>query len=119
MKLYMVALLTLSFLDNFSGGTVRGSLDSQMMPRSQCISLHTKVIRINNISSYEEQESPVKAVIFINRDGVRICVPHNLRWVKKAINGLKQRSKSEASRRRLTSGHKATSATTRLGAATR
>ncbi|XP_015283722.1 PREDICTED: lymphotactin-like [Gekko japonicus] len=93
MKLYMAAILAISFLDIFNEGIVRGSFGSQVMPENRCTDLYTEEIDIKRIASYENHERPFKAVIFITNRGFRICVQHDLPWVQNAIQKLDQKPK--------------------------
>ncbi|XP_060091282.1 lymphotactin-like [Heteronotia binoei] len=113
MKHYVAAILAISFLDIFNEGIVRGSFGSQMMPRNQCEDLHLEEIDIRRISSYEEHETPFKAVILVTKNGFRICVPHNLQWVKNAIRNLDQRPKPKVPKKRKSSSRRKATSTSR------
>nr|XP_056714147.1 lymphotactin-like [Euleptes europaea] len=100
MKLYMAAILAISFLDIFNEGIMRGSFGSQMMPLDSCLDLHTEELDIRRLSGYEEQERPFKAVIFVTKKGFRICVPHDLLWVQNTIEILNQGTKPRPPKRK-------------------
>ncbi|XP_067322403.1 lymphotactin-like [Anolis sagrei] len=91
MRPYVAAILAIVFLDSFGVHIVRETKASQTMALSACISLQSTEINIKRIADYVEQTSPVKAVILITRSGVKICVPHNLPWVKKTVQKLNQK----------------------------
>ncbi|XP_061484262.1 lymphotactin-like isoform X2 [Rhineura floridana] len=76
----------------------RGTFGSQTMPLNSCVDLHTSEINIKRIADYERQTIPVKAVIFITKNGVKVCVPYDLAWVKKNIHKL-ERSKARKQKR--------------------
>ncbi|XP_008106056.2 cytokine SCM-1 beta [Anolis carolinensis] len=95
MRPYMAAILAIAFLESFSVSIIRETMASQTMARSSCIPLQSTEINIRRIIDYIEQTRPVKAVILITRRGVKICVPHNLPWVKETIKKLKQKKTSK------------------------
>ncbi|XP_062983708.1 lymphotactin-like [Elgaria multicarinata webbii] len=92
MKLYVAAILAISFLENFKVFIFKGTFGSQTLALSSCVDLDSRVINIQRIADYETQTRPIKAVIFITKSGVKVCVPHNLPWVKRHINKLKRRT---------------------------
>ncbi|XP_053165971.1 lymphotactin-like [Hemicordylus capensis] len=93
MKIYVAAILTISLLELFHIHVAEGSVGYQIRPDSSCIDLASKVINIRTISHYEQQERPLKAVIFVIKNGVRICVPHDLPWVQSHIQKLNKKKK--------------------------
>ncbi|XP_066477361.1 lymphotactin-like [Tiliqua scincoides] len=99
MKIYLAAFLAIASLELFNVYIVRGSVGSQIMPLSSCVDLDPAQINIRRISHYETQHRPVKAVIFITRRGVKICVPHDLPWVQDAIQTLDQKNRRRANGR--------------------
>ncbi|KAJ7320311.1 hypothetical protein JRQ81_019822 [Phrynocephalus forsythii] len=68
------------------------------MARSNCVNLRQTEINIKRIAGYEKQIRPVQAVIFITKDGVKVCVPHNLPWVQRNMEMLDQKQKMKPKR---------------------
>ncbi|XP_063160505.1 lymphotactin-like [Candoia aspera] len=91
MRLYLAVILAISFLENFKVHIVRGTLGTQAMASNSCVKLHTEKISIRRIANYETQNHPQKVVILITRNGIKICVPHNLPWVNKTLKTLNKR----------------------------
>ncbi|XP_007428211.1 lymphotactin [Python bivittatus] len=91
MRFYLAVILAISFLENFKVHIVRGTLGTQAMAHNSCVSLRTEKISIRRIANYEIQNHPQKVVILITRNGIKICVPHNLPWVNQTINTLDKR----------------------------
>uniref|UniRef100_A0A7M4E858 Chemokine interleukin-8-like domain-containing protein n=1 Tax=Crocodylus porosus TaxID=8502 RepID=A0A7M4E858_CROPO len=91
MKLYNLAIMVLFCLGILTMHTARGSVGSQIIRRSSCINLSTKELDIRGLANYENQNIPVKAVMFITKGGIKICVEPELKWVKQAIKYLDQR----------------------------
>ncbi|XP_032646919.1 monocyte chemotactic protein 1B-like [Chelonoidis abingdonii] len=88
MKLHAADILVIFWLNLFTVSTVRGSVASQIVPRSSCIDLSAKQLDIRSLAKYEMQNIPVKAVMFITRRGIKICVQPDLKWVQDAIKFL-------------------------------
>ncbi|XP_074839646.1 monocyte chemotactic protein 1B-like [Carettochelys insculpta] len=91
MKLHTVNILVIFWLGIFPLCTVRGSIASQITSRSSCIDLATQKLDIRSLASYERQHIPVKAVMFITKNGIKICVEPDLKWVQEAIRHLDRR----------------------------
>nr|XP_020640580.1 lymphotactin-like [Pogona vitticeps] len=98
MKFYVAAILAIAFLENFKVHIIRETVGSQTMALSSCVDLRPTEINIRRISGYEKQNRPIKAVIFITKTGVKVCVPHNLPWVKRTINKLDQKKARKQTR---------------------
>ncbi|XP_067402481.1 monocyte chemotactic protein 1B-like [Emydura macquarii macquarii] len=88
MKLHTTNILVIFCLGIFTVSTVRGSAASQIVPRSSCIDLATQKLDIRRLATYETQNIPVKAVMFITKQGIKICVQPDLTWVQDAIKFL-------------------------------
>ncbi|NXN66848.1 XCL1 protein, partial [Himantopus himantopus] len=67
-----------------------GSIGSQRMRKFSCVSLSTQQLNIRNLVSYEKQEVPVNAIMFITRKGIKICVSPDQKWVQSAIKKIDQ-----------------------------
>nr|XP_006112324.1 cytokine SCM-1 beta [Pelodiscus sinensis] len=91
MKLQAMGILVIFWLGVFTISTVRGSVASQIAPRSSCIDLSTQQLDIRGLDRYEKHNVPVKAVMFITKEGIKICVQPDLKWVKDAIRHLDKR----------------------------
>ncbi|KAF7251120.1 Cytokine SCM-1 beta, partial [Varanus komodoensis] len=105
MKVYVAAILAICLLENFDVWIIRGTAGSQTMALSSCVDLKPTEINIRRIAGYETQTRPIKAVIFITKSGVKVCVPGELPWVKKAIKKLNQNKAKK--QRRITTRPKA------------
>ncbi|KFQ23926.1 Lymphotactin, partial [Merops nubicus] len=68
-----------------------GSIGSQSMSRLSCVTLSTQQLNIRNLISYEKQEAPVKAIMFIKKDGIKVCVSPDQKWVKTAMKKIDQK----------------------------
>ncbi|NWW47588.1 XCL1 protein, partial [Pedionomus torquatus] len=68
-----------------------GSAGSQPMRKYSCVSLSTQQLNIRNLISYEKQQVPVNAIMFITTKGIKICVSPNQKWVQSAIKKIEQR----------------------------
>ncbi|NXO20302.1 CCL2 protein, partial [Cisticola juncidis] len=68
-----------------------GSASSQSMRKFNCLTLSTKQLNIRSLVSYEKQQVPTDAIMFITAGGVRICVRADQRWVQSAIKRIDQR----------------------------
>ncbi|NXF48992.1 XCL1 protein, partial [Oceanites oceanicus] len=68
-----------------------GSIGSQPMRKLRCVSLSTQQLNIRNLVSYEKQQVPVNAVMFITTKGIKICVSPNQKWVQAAIKKIDQK----------------------------
>ncbi|CAM5077567.1 unnamed protein product [Natator depressus] len=88
MKLHGTDILVIFCLGLFTVSTVRGSVASQIAPRSSCVDLSTQQLDIRRLVKYENQNIPVKAVMFITKRGIKICVQPDLKWVQDAIKFL-------------------------------
>ncbi|NXW62889.1 XCL1 protein, partial [Eurystomus gularis] len=67
-----------------------GSIVSQSMRKVSCVNLSTQQLNIQNLVSYENQHTPVKAVMFITKRGIRICVSPDQKWVRAAIKKIEK-----------------------------
>ncbi|XP_038005020.1 lymphotactin-like [Motacilla alba alba] len=88
MKLHTAAILLLFWLGVFTVHMVKGSVSSQPMRKFRCVTLSTKQLNIRNLVSYEKQQVPTDAIMFINAGGIRICVSANQKWVQAAIKRI-------------------------------
>ncbi|KAM6418438.1 lymphotactin-like [Pluvialis apricaria] len=91
MKLHAAAILVIFWLAVFTAHTVKGSIGSQHMRKFSCVSLSTQQLNIRNLVSYEKQQVPVNAIMFITAKGIRICVSPDQKWVQSAIKKIDQK----------------------------
>ncbi|XP_062368367.1 lymphotactin-like [Cinclus cinclus] len=91
MKLHTAAILLLFWLGIFTVHTVKGSASSQPMRKFRCVNLSTNRLNIQNLVSYERQQVPTDAIMFITIRGIRICVPADQKWVQTAIKRIDER----------------------------
>ncbi|NXL94039.1 XCL1 protein, partial [Alectura lathami] len=68
-----------------------GSIGSQRMPKLSCVSLSTKKLDIRQLVSYEKQQVPLEAIMFITAKGIRICVHPEQKWVQTAMRRIDKR----------------------------
>ncbi|NXJ29615.1 XCL1 protein, partial [Dicrurus megarhynchus] len=68
-----------------------GSASSQSMRKYSCALLSPRQLNIRNLVSYEKQQVPTDAIMFINAKGIRICVRANQPWVKTAVKRIDER----------------------------
>ncbi|NWQ74706.1 XCL1 protein, partial [Columbina picui] len=68
-----------------------GSAGSQSMRKVSCVNLSTRQLNIQNLISYEKQQVPVDAIMFITRKGIKICVSPHQKWVQTAIKKIDQK----------------------------
>ncbi|KFP50167.1 Lymphotactin, partial [Cathartes aura] len=68
-----------------------GSIGSQPMRKFSCVSLSTQKLNIRNLVSYEKQQVPVNAIMFITTKGIKICVSSDQKWVQAAIKKIDQK----------------------------
>ncbi|NXW44430.1 XCL1 protein, partial [Nyctiprogne leucopyga] len=68
-----------------------GSIASQIMRKSSCVSLTTQQPNIRNLVSYEKQQVPVDAIRFTTTKGIKICVSPDQKWVQAAIKKIDQK----------------------------
>ncbi|KFW61688.1 Lymphotactin, partial [Pygoscelis adeliae] len=68
-----------------------GSIGSQPMRKFSCVSLSTQQLNIRNLVSYEKQQVPVNAIMFITRKGIKICVSPDQKWVRSAMEKIDQK----------------------------
>ncbi|XP_062983787.1 lymphotactin-like [Elgaria multicarinata webbii] len=86
MKLYVAAILAISFLENFKVCIVRGAVGVQTIAQSTCDDFQSEEIKYKSVIGYERLEnSPLEAVILMLRKGAKVCVRPDLPWVKKII----------------------------------
>ncbi|XP_059693937.1 lymphotactin-like [Haemorhous mexicanus] len=91
MKFHTTAILLLFWLGVFTVHTVKGSASSQPMRKFRCVDLSTKQLNIRNLASYEKQQVPTDAIMFVTARGIRICVSPNQKWVQAAIKRIDER----------------------------
>ncbi|NXY61208.1 XCL1 protein, partial [Callaeas wilsoni] len=68
-----------------------GRASSASIHKFSCVTLSTKQLDVRNLVSYEKQQVPTNAIMFITAKGIRICVRHDQKWVKTAIKKIDQR----------------------------
>ncbi|NXE41101.1 XCL1 protein, partial [Ptilorrhoa leucosticta] len=68
-----------------------GSASSQSMRKYSCATLSPRQLNIRNLISYEKQQVPIDAIMFINAKGIRICVSAHQPWVRTAIKRIDER----------------------------
>ncbi|NWI83245.1 XCL1 protein, partial [Dryoscopus gambensis] len=68
-----------------------GNTSSQSMRKYRCATLSTRQLNIQNLVSYEKQQIPVDAIMFITAKGIRICVRANQPWVQTAVRRIDER----------------------------
>ncbi|NWS47277.1 XCL1 protein, partial [Probosciger aterrimus] len=68
-----------------------GSAGSQPMRKFSCVHLSTRQLNIRNLVSYEKQQVPVNATMFITTKGIKICVNSNQKWVQTAMKKIDQK----------------------------
>ncbi|NWS22967.1 XCL1 protein, partial [Pachyramphus minor] len=71
-----------------------GSAGSQSMRKFSCVKLRTRQLKIQNFVKYEKHHVPISAIVFITRDGIKICVSPDQKWVQTAMKKIDQRSTS-------------------------
>ncbi|NWX33694.1 XCL1 protein, partial [Notiomystis cincta] len=91
MKLHTTAILFLFWLGIFTVCTVKGNASSQSMRKFTCVTLSTKQLNVRNLVSYERQQVPTNAIMFITARGIKICVSADQRWVQTAIKNIDER----------------------------
>ncbi|NXS82753.1 XCL1 protein, partial [Erpornis zantholeuca] len=91
MKLHTAAILLLFWLGIFTVHTVKGSASSQSMRKYSCVTLSPRQLNVRNLVSYEKQQVPVDAIMFITAKGIRICVRANQQWVQTAIKKIDEK----------------------------
>ncbi|XP_068135211.1 eotaxin-like [Hyperolius riggenbachi] len=62
---------------------------------STCLKVQKKGVKVNLLASYRRQNHPIKAVLFVTKKGVEICADPNMAWVKRAIQTLDQKAKTQ------------------------
>ncbi|KFQ83707.1 Lymphotactin, partial [Phoenicopterus ruber ruber] len=68
-----------------------GSVGSQSMRKFSCVNLSTKKLNIRSLVSYEVQQVPVNAVMFITTKGIKICVHPDHKGVQAAMKKIDQK----------------------------
>ncbi|NXR71204.1 XCL1 protein, partial [Pycnonotus jocosus] len=68
-----------------------GSASSQSMRKFSCVNLSPKQLNIRNLVSYEKQQVPTNAIMFITARGIKICVSADQTWVQTAIKRIDDR----------------------------
>ncbi|NXS82754.1 XCL1 protein, partial [Erpornis zantholeuca] len=91
MKLHTAAILLLFWLGIFTVHTVKGSVSSQSIRKYSCVTLSPRQLNVRNLVSYEKQQIPTDAIMFITAKGIRICVRANQQWVQTAIKKIDER----------------------------
>ncbi|NWS89619.1 XCL1 protein, partial [Toxostoma redivivum] len=64
---------------------------AQVMRKFKCVNLSTKRFNIQNLVSYERQQIPINAIMFITARGTRICVSPDQKWVQTAIKRIDEK----------------------------
>ncbi|XP_009707584.1 PREDICTED: lymphotactin-like [Cariama cristata] len=91
MKLHAAAILLVFWLGIFTVHTAKGSIGSQSMRKFRCVNLSTQQLNIRNLISYEKQQVPVNAIMFLTTKGIKICVSPDQRWVQAAMKKIDQK----------------------------
>ncbi|NXT16679.1 XCL1 protein, partial [Prunella fulvescens] len=91
MKLHTAAILLLCWLCVCTVHTVKGNASSEALSKFRCLNLSTRQLNIRNLVSYEKQQVPTEAVMFITPAGTKICVSPNHKWVQAAIKKIDER----------------------------
>ncbi|NXX21461.1 XCL1 protein, partial [Podargus strigoides] len=65
-----------------------GSAGSQSMRKFRCVKLNTQRWNISSLISYEKQQVPIDAVMFITANGIKICVSPHQKWVQAAMKKI-------------------------------
>ncbi|KFV62234.1 hypothetical protein N307_06612, partial [Dryobates pubescens] len=68
-----------------------GSIVSQSMRRYNCVRLSARQLNIKNLVSYEKIQGPVEAIMFINKQGVKICVKPDHKQAQPAMKNIEER----------------------------
>ncbi|NXM07376.1 XCL1 protein, partial [Tyrannus savana] len=68
-----------------------GSAGSQSMRKARCVNLRTRQLNIQNLVKYEKHHLPLSAIVFITRDGIKICVSADQKWVQTAMKKIKEK----------------------------
>ncbi|NXK30464.1 XCL1 protein, partial [Piprites chloris] len=68
-----------------------GSAGSQSMRKFSCVNLRTRQLNIKNFVKYEKHHIPISAIVFITRDGIKICVSADQKWVQAAMKRIKEK----------------------------
>ncbi|KFQ51121.1 Lymphotactin, partial [Nestor notabilis] len=68
-----------------------GSAGSQSMRKLSCVRLSTQQLNIRNLVTYEKQQVPVNAIMFITSKGIKICVSPDQKWVQMAMKKIDQK----------------------------
>ncbi|XP_050188597.1 lymphotactin-like [Myiozetetes cayanensis] len=90
MKLHAAAILVILCLGIFTVHTAKGSAGSQSMRKARCVNLRTRKLNIRNLVGYEKH-TQANAVMFITRDGIKICVSADQKWVQTAMKKIKEK----------------------------
>ncbi|KFV90945.1 Lymphotactin, partial [Eurypyga helias] len=68
-----------------------GSIGSQRMRKFSCVRLSTQQLSIRNLVSYEKQQVPINAIMFLDTKGIKICVSPDKKWVQDAMKKIDQK----------------------------
>ncbi|NXN80017.1 XCL1 protein, partial [Bombycilla garrulus] len=68
-----------------------GSASGQSMRKFSCVTLSSKKLNVQNLVSYEKQQVPTNAIMFITARGIKICVSADQAWVQTAVKRIDQR----------------------------
>ncbi|NWV82707.1 XCL1 protein, partial [Dasyornis broadbenti] len=68
-----------------------GSASSQSIRKFSCVTLSTKQLNVRTLASYEKQQIPTEAIMFITAKGIRICVSPDHKWVQAAMKRIDER----------------------------
>uniref|UniRef100_W5MAW2 C-C motif chemokine n=1 Tax=Lepisosteus oculatus TaxID=7918 RepID=W5MAW2_LEPOC len=93
MSLKVITLLLLaSILWSSSEANTEGAVDC-------CLATSEKVIPRKAVVSYSRQEADgdciISAVLFITKNGYRLCAPPNAKWVKALIRKLNKKAQAK------------------------
>ncbi|KAM6099578.1 lymphotactin-like [Theristicus caerulescens] len=91
MRLHAAAILVIFCLGVFTARTAKGSIGSQSMRKFRCVDLSAQKWNIQSLVSYERQQVPVNAIIFLHSKGFKICVSPEQKWVQAAMKKIDQK----------------------------
>ncbi|XP_057220167.1 lymphotactin-like [Malurus melanocephalus] len=91
MKLCTAAILLLFCLGIFTVHTAKGSASSQSIRKFSCLTLSPKQLNIRTLVSYQKQQVPTNAIMFITAKGIKICISPDEKWVKTAMKRIDER----------------------------
>ncbi|NWV62202.1 CCL11 protein, partial [Malurus elegans] len=68
-----------------------GSASSQSIRKFSCLTLSPKQLNIRTLVSYQKQQVPTNAIMFITAKGIKICVSPDEKWVQTAMKRIDER----------------------------